>query len=417
MKFMEYKIKDYKDLIGHVEYRRGNRILVISKLDNINDIILQFKNDYPMFSQYNNRDCVYVMVMYDNTSQFKDIPICKCGNLCRPIWYQKDYNKPQFSKSCYNKKCVYECITETYKVNCLKKYGVDNVSKLESVKNKKIETSISHYGVPSPMKHPDVVKKLSERTMELYGVDNVSKSDIIKKKKLDTFAKNYGSLSNFAKQSFASFYKKCGIKNISELSCIKDKKCQTFLKHYGVDNIFKTCEFIDYIKKYWLEHPELKKEAYKKQAQSAIKNKMKIKHYRKGFTGIVEFDVLNEIEKNIEYKILRQVGVIQYYMDGYIPELNLNIEYDETDKHSTDDQIKDDKIRQTEIVDYINCTVIRIKESDWLIDSQKCIDTVKRTIEVIKKLDNHYDLIIEDNNKKLRVRKNLSGGQNENQTH
>lgn len=63
---------------------------------------------------------------------------------------------------------------EKYKLSCLDKYGVDNVSKLESIKNKKAETFLLNYGVDNIFKTEEFKKQLDETMMKKYGVRRIT---------------------------------------------------------------------------------------------------------------------------------------------------------------------------------------------------------------------------------------------------
>lgn len=64
----------------------------------------------------------------------------------------------------------------------LLKYGVDNPSKLESVKTKKEETNFKKFGTKHAAQNEEVKNKLKQKWIENYGVDNPSKLDHVKKK-------------------------------------------------------------------------------------------------------------------------------------------------------------------------------------------------------------------------------------------
>ena len=87
------------------------------------------------------------------------------------------------------------------------KYGVSNISKLESVKTKKQQTCLINYGVDNPMKYDKIKNKVKEKLklqqkeihnkiketcLIKYGVDNTSKIDEIKQKIKNTFINKYG---------------------------------------------------------------------------------------------------------------------------------------------------------------------------------------------------------------------------------
>jgi len=75
--------------------------------------------------------------------------------------------------------------------------------------------------------------------------------------------------------------------------------------------------------------------------------------------GKNEKQILDEIEKELNYKIIRQYYIknFGYFVDGYIPELNLVIEVDEVPKNK-----EKDIIRETEIKQKLNCQFLRIKD-------------------------------------------------------
>ena len=73
--------------------------------------------------------------------------------------------------------------------------------------------------------------------------------------------------------------------------------------------------------------------------------------------GKHETQILDELEKLFNYKIIRQYSICGYSLDGYVPELNLAIEIDEQPKNKERD-IK----RQKEIENKLNCKFLRVKD-------------------------------------------------------
>lgn len=57
----------------------------------------------------------------------------------------------------------------------MSKYGVDNISKLEWVKEKKIETSLANYGTKHTLQSEIIKDKIKNTCLEKYGVDNPTK--------------------------------------------------------------------------------------------------------------------------------------------------------------------------------------------------------------------------------------------------
>lgn len=76
-------------------------------------------------------------------------------------------------------------------------YGVNNVSQIDSVKNKKKKTTKNNYGVDNPLKSEIVKKKIKQTCLNRYGVNNPSKSEFIKRKRESTTINKYG-VKNFS---------------------------------------------------------------------------------------------------------------------------------------------------------------------------------------------------------------------------
>jgi len=75
--------------------------------------------------------------------------------------------------------------------------------------------------------------------------------------------------------------------------------------------------------------------------------------------GKYEKEVLDVLEKQLKYKILRQYKIAGYFLDGYCPSLNLAIEVDEK-YHKKDIQLQKDVHKECIIKDRINCDFLRI---------------------------------------------------------
>ena len=82
--------------------------------------------------------------------------------------------------------------------------------------------------------------------------------------------------------------------------------------------------------------------------------------------GKNEKAILDEIEELYNYKIIRQYKIkkLGYFVDGYIPKLNLVIEIDEERHFNIDGKLKEKDIeRQKEIEKELNCKFLRIKDN------------------------------------------------------
>lgn len=75
--------------------------------------------------------------------------------------------------------------------------------------------------------------------------------------------------------------------------------------------------------------------------------------------GHNEKQILDKLENELNYKIIRQYEVEGYFLDGYIQELNLAIEVDEKPKNK-----ERDIERQKIIENKLGCKFMRIKDYD-----------------------------------------------------
>ena len=80
---------------------------------------------------------------------------------------------------------------------------------------------------------------------------------------------------------------------------------------------------------------------------------------RKAIIGFYETKILDTLENILNYKILRQYRIMNYYIDGYCPTLNLAIEIDGP-SHGTKGLLKEDIIRQQKIENKLRCQFLRI---------------------------------------------------------
>jgi hypothetical protein len=83
-------------------------------------------------------------------------------------------------------------VKEMIKKSNVKRYGVDNISKLKSVKEKKVLTCLNNYGVENPLQSKEIKEKIRNTNIEKYGVDHNMKREEVRKKAENTFLEKYG---------------------------------------------------------------------------------------------------------------------------------------------------------------------------------------------------------------------------------
>jgi len=119
------------------------------------------------------------------------------------------------------KKAYHQRSKETIK----QKYGVENISQLEEIKQKKRETCRKHFGVDYPQQAPKVRAKTQAVVQQKYGVDNVSQAPQVKLKKAKTFEEHYGIDNIFRNREYIqqAWKEKLGVDNPTKRPDIKAK--------------------------------------------------------------------------------------------------------------------------------------------------------------------------------------------------
>lgn len=112
--------------------------------------------------------------------------------------------------------CCAQCKDIKFKQTCLDKYGVNNVSKVKEIQNKRIQTFINKYGCKNPFQANECKEKTKQTWLEKYGVEYANQNIDVRNKMLNTLTKRYGVI------------------NPGQIPEVKEKVKQTCLKHYGV---------------------------------------------------------------------------------------------------------------------------------------------------------------------------------------
>lgn len=130
--------------------------------------------------------------------------------------------------------CSQKCIHQSEKSKSKRKstiktkYGVNNVSQLDSVKEKKIETCIKNNGVEYALQSKEIFDKLKNTMKERHGVENAMHSEIFLKKQKETYDENF-------------------VQNIENGNILKQKRKETMKSRYGVEYYSQTDKFKEQI--------------------------------------------------------------------------------------------------------------------------------------------------------------------------
>ena len=281
-------------------------------------------------------------------------------------------------------------VKDKIKKTNLERYGVESVSQLDSIKAKVKKTNLERYGVEHLMQLNVTKEKLKKTTNKKYGVDYATQSEEIKNKIKKTNLERYGVESH----------------NQSEE--IKEKKIKTNLERYGVKNPFQSEKIKEKIKnkkqkkyndeyynnpikrkqtlieRYGIDHPTKLKKFSEKAINTMIERygEIWIKHIPTyNPNSIIYLDMIAEkLNLHIQHALNGgEKKFVRYWVDGYIEEYNICLEWDEK-KHQNSKKLKQrDNIREKYIVDNFNCYFIRINEDDFMknVDEQMNIIILK----------------------------------------
>ena len=160
----------------------------------------------------------------------------------------------------YSNYCSITCVNKSKehkiksKQTCRKKYGVDNPSQSNIVKEKKKETTIKNHGVEYPLQSKIIKEKYKNTSIDRYGVDHPLKSVVVQGKIEETCKRKYGVKRVLQNEYFINKVKETNTKTFgtewaSQSTSIKEKQRDTYLKNYGTECIFQNDSVKEKIKK------------------------------------------------------------------------------------------------------------------------------------------------------------------------
>lgn len=179
-------------------------------------------------------------------------------------------------------------------------------------KDKITKTNLVKYGTKCPLQNKEILKKTKNTMLKEYGVENISKLDSIRDDRRDNF-KN----SNFLEKSKITWLEKYGVDNPSKSKTIKLKKEETTFKNYGVKN---PSQSIDIFEKSQISGKKIKKHEIGIMYRGT---------YEKDFLDYCLLNnIIVEKGPTIEYIFDNKNRY--YHSDFYIPSINLICEIKST---------------------------------------------------------------------------------------
>ncbi len=294
----------------------------------------------------------YLYTNYPWIKSIKEGIFCLKENIIsEPICTLQICDNPKYfnpsGKTGYTKGCCKSC---TIKISMLEKYGVENISQLQSIKDKVKNTIQEKYGCDNVFQMGEVKEKSKLTNLKKYGVEYPTQNKVIREKCIITTIMNYGVKSPLQNSEILSKtqetnMKKYGVENVSSVSEFRRKAEDTMLERYGSHSskseTVKNKVKINNLEKYGVEHPFQDSKVYEK----AFKKSCKYKTFKWNDGNISKVQghepiVLKELEESgygfndiltstndmpeIWYEF--EGSEHRYYPDFYIPSENLIIE-------------------------------------------------------------------------------------------
>lgn len=274
-----------------------------------------------------------------------------CGNFCKFDVSSNNYIKTCGSDRCCQSKIHCSSAIQKMKATNLKKYGVDNVAKSNSIKDKIKKTNLERYGAEWALSAETVKEKRFKTNLEKYGniipvpygsdeykkniqnkygVDNVFQNEQIKEKIKETCLEKYGSTHAMQCKEICDKSIDTRKRNIEKIQ--KELNCTSFnelILKYGTGWYYKRKELglepISYGKNVFIRNSDVPKiEEY---------SKLNMFHG----TSHDELDLQNFVKSICNEPVetnTRQV-ISPKELDIFIPSKKVAIEYDGIFWHST----------------------------------------------------------------------------------
>lgn len=406
-------------------------------------------------SNWSKLDIPFKEKFYLYINNIKEIPRCKeCNKPVKFIDMVKGWR--QFC----SKRCMIDCkeTKEKRKLTTLQKWGVDNPSKSNLIKEKVRETNRKKFGYDFPLQNPEILNDTKSKFIEKWGVDNPSKVEEIKEKRESTFKEKWGghpAKSEMVKQKVKSYFlEKFGVENPILLDSIKEKINNTNLERFG-GHPMKLDYFKEKSKKInlekWGEEFYTKTNYYKEKLKIITfennKNKIDNKNYKliecldteyvifcnncesefniqrqlylkrersneeictncnkvTKSTSKSEKEIYSWITEIYKGEILENKKIDGKELDIYIPEFNLGIEFNGLYWHSEFQKTKKYHLDKKIHFKKLNISLFQIWEDDWLYKKDIIKEMIKNRIGLSDKIwARKCDVRIIDDNKLVR---------------
>ena len=249
--------------------------------------------------------------------------------------------------------CSRKCSEQKNKGTILEKYGVENISNSQIIKDKKVETCLSNFGVEYPQQSIDIFEKGKNTKFEKYGDKNYTNIEKTKATNLERYGVEYPVMSDFIKEKMIKTSKNYYKAKI--LNTYKD------IISYNSDSYEFPCD-CGKNHTYQINYKLMWTRSVSNTILCTICNPIS-----KNVSGL-EIELQKFINDNYDGEILLSDKKIltPLELDIYIPELKLAFEFNGLYWHNELNKDKNYHLNKTEECEKQGVQLIHIWEDDWL---------------------------------------------------
>ena len=269
---------------------------------------------------------------------------------------------------------------ERRKETTLKKYGVDNISKLESIKEKTKKTNLEKYGYVSSFQNEDVKNKWKQSIFDKYGVDHYFKTDEFKNKSKIKSIEKWGT-EHFVQSKY--YLDKLNDMNFPEIlrsSYFKkhiSKYSEYNLEFMKIEGRIVTLKSNICNHEFSIHYDSLMRRIENNYEYCTICNPINSGQSQ-------EERVLIEWINNLDIRIIEKDRSLGFELDIYLPDYNLAIEFNGLYWHSELYRDRLYHLNKTEVCIKNNIQLIHIWEDDWLYKKDIIKSIILNKLNLIK---------------------------------
>ena len=308
--------------------------------------------------------------LYEN--KLLEKPLCYCSMKLNFIDMKNGY------REFCSRRCMLDSpkVKERRKNTCIKKYGVDNPSKNNEVKNTVKSTNIEKFGVEYPLMSSDVVSRYKNTCIGKYGVDNPSKLKHVRDKAKETMLERYGVEHALQNGDILNNLKITNINKYGKPFYTQTQEYSDRIKHTSFirnvdmvnsDNIeLLESSVYEYIIKCsnCLSVTTIQRQLWRSRI---IKEQDVCLNCNPITTNVsqCEKEILNYVKSVSMMDVLENYRINKKEMDVYVPEKSVGIEYNGLYWHSEFNKSPSYHIDKTKSLNDNGIKVIHIWEDQW----------------------------------------------------